>query len=90
MINRINPAGGDWDTPSNWQGGVLPGPNDEAVIDVPGNVTITHSTGAADSVASVSASDPISVSAGTLTVAGAFSDSSAVTLSGGALSDATV
>ncbi len=42
-INWVNPAGGDWDTASNWQGGVVPGANDDAVINEPGNVTITHS-----------------------------------------------
>ena len=90
VINWTNPAGGDWDTASNWQGGVLPGPSDEAVIDEPGNVTITHSTSATDTVASLSASDPIAFSAGTLTVTGSLSDSSGVTLSGGALANAII
>ena len=89
-INWINPAGGDWDTASNWQGGVLPGPNDEAVINEPGNVTITHSGSTTDSVGSVTASDPIKLSGGTLDVSGNFRDSSAVALSGGTLANATV
>jgi hypothetical protein len=38
-----NPAGGDWNTPSNWSTGVVPGPNDDVLIDVPdGTVVITH------------------------------------------------
>ena len=41
----INPAGGFWDDPANWEGGVLPGPNDNVLIDVPGDVTIIHRTG---------------------------------------------
>jgi len=47
---------------------------------------ITHSNIVTDSVNSVTASDPISISGGTLNVAGAFSDSSLVTLSSGTLS----
>jgi hypothetical protein len=44
-VTWINPAGGFWDDPANWSGGVLPGPNDNVLIDVPGEVTITHRTG---------------------------------------------
>jgi hypothetical protein len=44
-VTWINPAGGFWDDPANWSGGVLPGPDDNVVIDVPGDVTITHRTG---------------------------------------------
>jgi hypothetical protein len=42
----VNPAGGDWNEPSNWSTGMLPGPADDVSIDVPSaEVTITHSTG---------------------------------------------
>ncbi|HEU5203704.1 MAG TPA: Ig-like domain-containing protein, partial [Candidatus Limnocylindrales bacterium] len=44
-VTWINPAGGFWDDPANWSGGVLPGPDDNVLIDVPGDVTITHRTG---------------------------------------------
>jgi hypothetical protein len=40
-IRWINPAGGFWDDPANWDAGRLPGPSDDVLIDVPGNVTIT-------------------------------------------------
>ncbi|MFM1943956.1 MAG: hypothetical protein RI897_2938 [Verrucomicrobiota bacterium] len=36
----INPAGGNWSDPLNWQGGIVPGPEDLAVIDVPGDYTV--------------------------------------------------
>jgi hypothetical protein len=85
----INPAGGDWDTPANWSTGV-PTASQDAVIDVAGNVTITHAQSTTDSVNSITASDPITLSGGTLSVAGTFSDTSAVTLSGGTLANATV
>jgi hypothetical protein len=40
-IRWINPAGGFWDDPANWDAGRLPDQNDDVLIDVPGNVTIT-------------------------------------------------
>ncbi len=44
-VTWINPAGGFWDDTANWEGGQLPGPNDNVLIDVPANVTITHRQG---------------------------------------------
>jgi hypothetical protein len=44
-IQWINPGGGFWDDPANWEGGVLPGPNDNVLIDVAAEVTIVHRTG---------------------------------------------
>jgi hypothetical protein len=90
QVNWINPAGGDWDTPGNWSTDAVPGANDAVEINVPGNVTTTHSNSNDDVVQSVTASDPITLSGGTLSVTGMFSDSSAVTLSGGTLANATV
>ncbi len=44
VLSTVNWSGvGDgtsWNSPSNWVGGVVPGPGDDAVIDVGGNVTI--------------------------------------------------
>ena len=42
----VNPAGGFWDDPNNWDTGVVPGPTDDVLIDVPGDVTITYRSGA--------------------------------------------
>ena len=89
-VNWTNPAGGDWDTVTNWSTGALPKAGDDVVINEPGSVTITHSANTTDSVKSISASDPISLSGGTLSVAGSFSDTGAVTLLGGTLSNATI
>ncbi len=90
QVNWINPVGGDWDTGANWSTGAVPTARDDVVIDVSGGVLITHTQNTSDSVNSVTASDPITLSGGTLSVAGTFSDSSAVTLSGGTLANATV
>jgi hypothetical protein len=65
-INWGNTSGGDWDSASNWSGGHLPGPGDDVVINVPNNVVITHAQSVTDTVHSVTASDQVSLSAGTL------------------------
>src|SRR4051812_47877860 len=44
-ISWINPAGGSWNVGANWSGGAVPGTNDDVTIDLPGALTITHSTG---------------------------------------------
>jgi virginiamycin B lyase len=73
-VNWINPAGGDWGNPANWQDdqGVhrLPGPNDQTIIDIPGqnSFTVTHSSSVADSVYSLTSQDAIVLSGGTLTI----------------------
>ena len=48
-VRWINSAGGDWDKPSNWSTGALPGAGDDVVIDTPG-ITVTRSTFASDSI----------------------------------------
>ncbi len=89
-VTWTNPAGGDWDTPGNWSGGAVPGAGDDVVINQPGGATITHAQNVADGARSVSAANPLALSAGSLAVSAAFTDTGAVTLVGGALADATV
>ena len=37
---------GDWNTAANWSSApALPGPDDDVVIDRPGDITVTHSSG---------------------------------------------
>src|SRR5687768_7874798 len=44
-VTWINPAGGDWNTGANWNGGVAPSSTDDAVIpDLPGTPSITFSS----------------------------------------------
>ena len=68
-----HPNGGAWDTPGNWQGGVVPGTSDNAVIDLTGTGTVT--TGTSDSVLSLTtnSSTTVSVSNGSLTLGAATS-----------------
>ncbi len=86
-ITWINPLGGDWDTASNWSGGVLPGPLDNAVINYPG-ITITHNLNTTDEVGSLTSKAAIALSAGTLKLDGPSTITNALSIAGGALSGA--
>src|SRR5262249_483702 len=83
-VTWMNPAGGDWDTGSNWSTGNVPGATDDAVINYSG-ITITHSTGASDPVHSLTSQAAINLSAGSLSVATASTINNALTVSGGSL-----
>ncbi len=88
VVSWINSAGGAWEVGSNWSNGAGPGASDDvSITGVTG--TITHSTGT-DTVHSIEASAPITLSGGKLSVVGSFSDSSAVTLAGGTLANANI
>src|SRR5262249_26729699 len=82
-VTWINPAGGNWSTPANWSTGKLPGLFDD-VINVPGNVTITHSAGQ-DMVHSLTCEDNLVLSGGTLGLATASTIDGAFTMSNATL-----
>jgi hypothetical protein len=92
VVHWLNPAGGDWDTAANWLGGVIPGANDDVVIDVAVTNPITHAQNVTDQInsLSVTANDPLDLSAGVLQVASKLDSNGAVRLLGGTLADATV
>ncbi len=83
-VNWINAGGGDWDTAANWSSGAVPGPSDDAVINIPG-ITITHAAGVDDTVHSLASQDAITLSAGSLSLAAASTINGDFTLSGGIL-----
>jgi RHS repeat-associated protein len=93
VVNWINPAGGDWSVASNWQDDVgvnrLPGPGDDAVINVAGGATVTHSATATDQIQSLTASSPIRLSAGVLDIATTLTSTSTFIVAGGTLRNAT-
>src|SRR5438445_13017753 len=68
VVNWINPAGGDWATAANWSTGALPGVGDDVVIDVPKNITVTHSSGT-DTVHSLTSQKILLLSGGSLGLA---------------------
>jgi hypothetical protein len=84
-------SSGDWDTASNWSTGSVPTAANNVTINVANvnNLVITHSQGTSDVVHSLKISNStyaLDISAGSLTVATASTDSGALSLSGGTLS----
>jgi hypothetical protein len=74
----------NWLTPANWSGDVLPGPNDDVVIDIPGDAVVTLAGNA--SIKSLVSSEGLVVSnSGGLTVATTASVSGPISLSAGSL-----
>src|SRR5262249_49636450 len=63
----MNPSGGFWDVPGNWDNGTVPGPTDTVLIDRPGNVPITFRTGTT-LIRSLMSNNPFTLSGGILTV----------------------
>ncbi len=85
-------GGGDgvsWGDPLNWDNDSLPGPADDAVINVPGDITIDHSANFT-TINSLQSSEAITLSAGTLNVTSTFQVDNTLTLAGGTLSNATI
>ena len=80
---------GDWGVAANWSTGALPGANDDVVIGLGTNITVTHSSGA-DTVKSLTSQQAFQLSGGTLTVSGAVLVNSTFALAGGTLARATV
>ena len=78
-VTWVNPAGGNWVTPSNWSTGAVPGRGDDAQIDVP---DITVSVSGSDAVNSVTSQASIDVS-GTLSIASASTISGLLSLDSG-------
>src|SRR5258707_15271423 len=78
--NWNNLAGGDWDTVGNWTvnsvvATQLPGSGDDVIIPSLNNgAFVTHSQ-SVDTVNSITASAPITLDGGTLSVTGNFSES---------------
>ena len=63
-----NGMGTDWNLAANWVGDVKPGVDDDAVINV-ANTTVTHASGV-NTIKSLTSSNAIILSGGTLTVTG--------------------
>lgn len=80
---------GDWNAGTNWSNGQGPGPGDDVIINVAGDVTVTHASGS-HTVASITAGDTLTLAGGTLRVTGIVSGSGPYEFSGGTLEDATI
>jgi hypothetical protein len=82
-VSWISSTSGSWDTASNWSTGTVPGPDDDAVINVPG-VTATIGPNV-ESVHSITADDPLVISGGGLTVAANSTIGGGLSMTGGSL-----
>jgi hypothetical protein len=85
-VNWINPAGGNWDTASNWQDAAtganrVPGPTDDAVIGFD-SIAVTHPNSVSDSVHSLTSQAALTVSSGSLMFA-ADSSTKGLSVTGG-------
>jgi hypothetical protein len=80
---------GDWNTATNWSTGVVPGTNDDILINVQGDVLVTHSSGTHISRRLFS-QNAIVLSGGSLTISNTVQVNNGLTLSGGTLRGATV
>jgi len=89
----INPNGGDWSDPANWDLGVVPGVGDDVLIDIKDSSgdrpTITYDSGATE-VNSVRSLNPLILQGGSLQVDATLEVDNTFTLAGGTLEDARV
>ncbi len=79
--------GKSWTAAGNWSGNAVPGSNDDVTISLVSNPTIRIESGA-QSVHSVTSTDPLSISGGSLAVAANSSLSGGLTMTGGSLTAA--
>jgi hypothetical protein len=80
---------GDWNVATNWNTGAVPGTNDDILINVQGDIIVTHSAGTHIS-RSLFSQNAIMLSGGSLTVSNTVQVNNGLTLSGGTLRAATV
>ena len=85
-VTWINPAGGNWDTASNWSTGQLPGPNDDVTISLAANgFTVTHAAGVTESAHSLTSNANLTLTGGVLDLTSPSMVTGAFTLTGGTL-----
>ena len=84
-VQWISNSSGNWDVASNWSTNKVPGPGDDVTINVNGATpTITIDSGN-QSVQSLSASDPLSITGGALEVSANSTIGGTLSMTGGSL-----
>ena len=73
----------NWDTAKNWSPVGVPGSGADVTINIPANVV--HSDNVADSINSLTSTEPLTISGGSLSIAAASTIGGALTISGGTL-----
>ncbi len=86
-VTWASDVSGDWDNPAMWMGGVVPGSGDNATIPF-SDITVTHSSSAADSVNSLNSQAALDLTNGSLALSTSSSISDTLTLQGATLSAA--
>jgi RHS repeat-associated protein len=86
----VNPAGGSWQTPANWDLGRVPAVGDDVTIpDLPGTQTVTFGSGTT-SINSLVSAEGLALSGGSLSATSTVRVDGAFRLAGGQLSGVTV
>ena len=86
-VSWTGSAGDDnWDTPGNWSTDSVPGSGDDVTIDIAANVV--HSDAVTDSINSLTTTEPLTISGGTLSIASASTIGGSLTIIGGTLTGA--
>jgi hypothetical protein len=88
-VTWVNPKGGNWSDPANWDTGHVPGASDNVLIDVPGNVAITYDKGNT-TIQSLVSDNPLTITGGTLAVTGSIQVNNTFALAGGTLSGGVI
>ncbi|MDR3636208.1 MAG: hypothetical protein P4L84_20570, partial [Isosphaeraceae bacterium] len=76
--------GKSWTNPSNWSGNAVPGSNDNVTISLGGTPTIQITSGN-QAVLSLTSTDPLSISGGTLSINASSTIGGGLTMTGGGL-----
>jgi autotransporter-associated beta strand protein len=78
--------GTSWNNPANWSSDQVPGPLDDAVIDLAGNPTIVYNAAAGNTtIHALTCSDTLSITGGSLTVTANSTVSGSFSMTGGTL-----
>ncbi|MCW5631782.1 MAG: tandem-95 repeat protein [Rubrivivax sp.] len=88
-IRWVNPAGGDWNDPLNWEGGRLPTASDVVSINADPGATITISGGTVW-VQAIESFNPIAMNGGLLRVDGLLVTDQNIAFNGGSIQGGTV
>ena len=87
LLSAVTWTGGagdnNWDTAANWSTDSVPGSGDDVTINIAANVV--HSDNVTDSINSLTSTEPLTISGGTLSIASASTIGSTFTITGGTL-----
>jgi len=87
LLSAVTWTGGagdnNWDTPANWSTDSVPGSADDVTINIAADVV--HSNDVTDSIHSLTSTEPLTISGGTLSIAAASTINSTLSITGGTL-----